>query len=165
MPSIQLTGYKLPLKAELILKNILQTAGLSSARVSDLGRTFDQQAKVIVDYYKLHGSHAARMLYGKGPGGRALDVYEAEVNEKPLQDVLHDMAEVMREQIRIERLHGGQHHLMHTSETHCVFDVAPSSISDRAAFVKAASRHPQVSRFLHPGSAPPDKVFHLEIRK
>ena len=100
MPLIQLTGEKLPPKAEQILKEILQAAGLSTARVSDLGRTFEQQAKVIVEYYKIHGSQAAKALYGRGPGGQALEVYEAEVKGKPIFEVLRHMADVMREGIR-----------------------------------------------------------------
>lgn len=144
-----LTGHKLPPRAEEVLKQILQSAGLLTACISDVGRTFDEQAQVIVSYYKQHGAIAAKSLYGNGPGGKAIAIYESESTTKPLPEVLRHMSDAMREAIRQERLHGGQHHLMHTSETHCVFDVAPSSITNHAAFVQAASTHPKVSRFLH----------------
>lgn len=163
MPLITITGHRLPPKAEAILKEILQSAGLHSARVTDTTRSFEQQAQTIVDYYKLHGSPAAKHLYASGPGGVAIDIYEKEIKSKPLTEVWRLMAASMRDAIQKERLAGGQRHLMHTSETHCVFDLAPSSIIDRQAFVREAAKHPKISRFLHPASSPPDKAFHLEI--
>ncbi len=62
MPTILLAGYRLPMKAERILKEILESAGLSSARISDTTRDFDRQAKVIVDYYNLNDAAAAKKL-------------------------------------------------------------------------------------------------------
>jgi hypothetical protein len=41
-----------------------------------------------------------------------------------------------------------------------VFDVAPSSVTDRAAFEKAVRAEPRVAKFLVP---PADPGFHLEI--
>lgn len=122
----------------------------------------NSKPKTIVDYYKLHGEAAAKRLYGSGPGGVAIGIYEKENKTAPIFDVLRKMTESMREAIRKERLSGGQKHLMHTSDTHCVFDIAPSSISNQQAFIREASQHPKVSRFLHPTSNPPDKAFHLE---
>ncbi|KAA6460329.1 hypothetical protein DYQ86_14935 [Acidobacteria bacterium AB60] len=160
-----LTGQLLPHAAANVLQEILRSAGLTTARVSDVGRTFDEQAKVLVDYYKLHGAAAAKALYGHGPGGKAIAIFEEEMKSKPMPEVLRHMSDAMRDAITKEIGHGGQKHLMHTSSTHFVFDVAPSSILNHAAFVKAASQHPKVTRFLHPHSLPPDKVFHLEVKK
>lgn len=55
MLPIQISGERLPPKADAVLKEILQAVDLTSARVSDTTRTFEQQAKTIVDYYKVHG--------------------------------------------------------------------------------------------------------------
>jgi len=48
----------------------------------------------------------------------------------------------------------------HCSDTHYVFDVAPSSIADKRAFVAAARSHEAVTRFLGP---PLDPAYHIEI--
>jgi hypothetical protein len=44
-----------------------------------------------------------------------------------------------------------------------VFDVAPSSIRDARRFVKAATAHAAVARFLKPPEDP--RAYHIEIRK
>lgn len=163
MPPIVVTGKKLPAKAEAILKEVLQAAGLVTAEVSGTSRTVAQQAQAIVDYYNKHGQKEAKKTYGTGPGGAAIEIYEKELNVKPISEVLRLMAAVIRDELTKERLSGGQKHLMHISDTHCAFDVAPSSITDREAFVREACKHPKVSRFLHPGSNPPDHAFHFEI--
>ncbi|MFM2057873.1 MAG: hypothetical protein RLY71_2258 [Pseudomonadota bacterium] len=165
MSTIHLTGEKLPPKAEAVLKEILAAAGLTSARITDVTRTFDEQAQTIVNYYKQHGEVAAKRLYGNGPGGVAVAIFEKESKTSPMFQVLKKMADSMREAIRKERLSGGQRHLMHTSDTHYVFDIAPSSIASSPSFIREASKHPKVSRFLHPASVPPDKAYHLEIPK
>jgi hypothetical protein len=50
----------------------------------------------------------------------------------------------------------------HASNTHFVFDVAPSSISNKVAFIAAVNANPSVSKFLQP---PDDPAFHIEIPK
>ena len=161
--TIVLTGKPLPAKAGRVLCEILHQAGLASAKVTSTTRSFEEQARVMVDYYLRHGAESTRTLYGSGPGGKAIAHYEAARGRLPPDALIEQMAALMREAIAKERAAGAQRHLMHTSETHCVFDVAPSSISAPEAFVRAACEHPEVSRFLHPGSDPPDPVFHIEV--
>jgi hypothetical protein len=50
----------------------------------------------------------------------------------------------------------------HISESHYVFDVAPSSITNKPAFLKAAKAHKAVTNVLEP---PADRAYHIEIRK
>src|SRR5205823_957229 len=130
-------------KAEAILKEILETAGLRSARVTNTTRSFEEQAQVMIEYYKRNGAAETRKTYGTGPGGPAIEIYEKEISSKPFAEVTNHMAKVMRDAIERERSTGGQRHLMHTSDTHCAFDVDPASVADRKAFVREAAKHPK----------------------
>jgi hypothetical protein len=165
MENIVLKGKKIPFKAEIVLKEILAKAGLSVADISDVSRTFEEQALTIIHYYSQHGAAAAKQLYGNGPGGTAIRIYEANENKLSENQTIKEMASAMKKAIDNERMYGTQKHLMHTSDSHFVFDVKPSSISNKEAFVSAVRSHPKVSRFLYPGSNPPDKAYHIEIPK
>lgn len=144
---------------------ILRSCGLNEACVTDTTRTVNEQVGAIVAYYKQNGAVAAKKLYGHGPGGNAIGIYEAKIGRNSEDEIVRMMATAIDERLKAERSSGGQRHLMHTSDTHYVFDIAPSSIFRKTAFVHAVCIHPEVTRFLHPESNPPDKAYHIEILK
>lgn len=163
---VRITGKKLPPKGNRILREILVTAGLTSAEVRETTRTCKDQAEIIVWYYNIHGAAEAKKTYGGGPGGTAIAIYEANSKSKSRPEVIALMTAAIQTGIAKERSQpGGQTHLMHVSDTHITFDVSigVKATAEKTPFVKAVSSHPEVSRFLYPGSIPPDQAYHIEI--
>jgi hypothetical protein len=64
-------------------------------------------------------------------------------------------------QSKIEEI-GPSHVAKHCSNSHYVFDVAPSSIVNPSQFVAAVKGHNAVNKFLRP---PEDPAYHIEILK
>jgi hypothetical protein len=150
---IRVTGLKLPLPAEKVLKEIIQAAGLTSARVTSVTRTPADQARIMYENIATHGIAYSYTLYGAN-GDKITKVYE-DNQTKPKKDVIALMAEKISEV-------GPSRISKHCSTTYYVFDVAPSSIAARDAFVKAVNAHPAVSKLLQP---PSDPAYHIEIPK
>src|SRR5262249_60223980 len=94
-------------------------------------------------------------LYGPA-GDQVVQVY-ADNQTKPRDIVINLMLAKIRDV-------GPTNVSMHISETHFVFDVAPSSIpvTSRPAFVNAIQAHPAVSKLIAP---PTDPAYHIEIPK
>ena len=152
---ITLTGKPLPEPAAKVLREILSAAGLATAEVTSVKRTPADQARIMCDNCDAHGVAHGKTLYGAA-GDLVVDVYAA--NQGKARDVVIALM--------LAKIHevGPSNISMHMSETHYVFDVAPSSIpaASQAAFEKAIKAHPAVSRLIPP---PKDPAYHIEIPK
>lgn len=140
-------------KARRILREILASAGLRSARVTSGGRQSADQARIMYENLQTHGVPHQKNLYGK-TGDRVIDVYDAN-KAKPRADVI-DLMKSKIDAIGCARVSN------HCSNTIEAFDVAPSSLTDKKAFEKAAKAHGEVLNVLAP---PADPAFHIEITR
>jgi hypothetical protein len=153
--AITLTGRALPAPAQKVLREILAAAGLTTAEVTSVTRTPAEQARVMYENCKALGVDHNLTLYGPA-GDRVVQVF-ADNQAKPRDAVIALMLAKILEV-------GPTNVSMHISETHFVFDVAPSSIpvASRPAFVAAIHAHPAVSKLIAP---PTDPAYHIEIPK
>lgn len=138
-----------------VLEDILRQARLEEARISSTSRSPKDQARVMFDNLERYGVKHQKRLYGR-PGDRVIDVYEREKkNGKPSTAIKAAMERAIIEL-------GPTNVSRHASDPNVlnVFDVAPSSIKDRAAFEQAVNNERRVSKFLKP---PEDPGYHLEI--
>ncbi|MDP8982459.1 MAG: hypothetical protein M3O35_17910 [Acidobacteriota bacterium] len=148
-----ITGLALEDKPRQILIAILKAAGLSAAKVTSVQRNAAEQARVMYDNLQQFGVAAQNKLYA-APGRAVIQVFAAN-QAKPRDEVIQLMTD------KINQL-GPSTVSHHASNTHFVFDVAPSSISNKAAFIAAVKANASVSKFLQP---PNDPAFHIEIPK
>ena len=148
-----ITGLALEDKPKQILTAILKAAGLKAAKVTSVQRNAAEQARVMYDNLVQFGVAAQNKLYA-APGRAVIQVF-AKNKAKPRAEVIQLMTD------KINQL-GPSTVSHHASNTHFVFDVAPSSISNKAAFIAAVKANPSVSKFLQP---PADPAFHIEIPK
>jgi hypothetical protein len=153
--TITLTGLPLPAPAANVLMEILAAAGLVTARVTSVTRTPAEQARVMYENCKALGAAHNKTLYG-AVGDQVVQVYAD--NERDARDAV--IALMLAKILEV----GPPSVSMHCSETHYVFDVAPSSIpvDSRPRFVNAIRAHPAVSKLIAP---PVDPAYHLEIPK
>lgn len=153
--AITLTGRALPAPAQKVLREILAAAGLATAEVTSVTRTPAEQARVMYENCKALGVAHNLTLYGPA-GDRVVQVF-ADNESKPRDAVIALMLAKILEV-------GPTNVSMHISETHFVFDVAPSSIpvASRPGFVAAIHAHPAVSKLIAP---PTDPAYHIEIPK
>jgi hypothetical protein len=150
---ITLTGLKLPIPAEKVLKAILHSAGLTTAQVTSVTRTAADQARIMYENIVAHDVKFSYKLYSSD-GDKVTKVYE-DNQGKPKATVLALM------EAKINEI-GPSKVSKHCSSTHYVFDVAPSSITAKDGFIKAVKGHKAVSKLLQP---PDDPAYHLEIPK
>ena len=101
------------------------------------------------------GASAQKKLYGAS-GDKVIDVYEAN-KDKPQKTLIKLM------ETKINEL-GAAKVSAHCRTTGDVFDIAPSSITDRPAFEKAVKAHSDVNvnRFHMP---PTDPSYHNVVKK
>ena len=98
----------------------------------------------------------AKDLYGSN-GDRVIDEYvAAKAAGRSATEIKRAM------QTRIRQL-GCQNVSHHCSDSYDVFDVAPSSITDSAAFRRALDRAVSASTIKMYLSPPEDPAFHIEI--
>lgn len=144
----------LTLKGKKVLAAILENAGLTKATVTSGMRTPTNQARIMYNNIKDKGASAQKKLYGAS-GDEVIDVYEAN-KDKPQGTVIKLM------EAKINEL-GAAKVSAHCRTTGDVFDVAPSSITDRPAFEKAVKAHSDVNvnRFLMP---PTDPSYHIVVK-
>ncbi|MBL9031151.1 MAG: carboxypeptidase regulatory-like domain-containing protein [Phycisphaerae bacterium] len=140
-------------KAVRVLKEILKAAGLKSAKITSGSRDAYNQARVMYDNIVEHGVDHQKNLYAAA-GDKVIDVYVAN-KDKSREEIIEAM------KAKVIEL-GPSTVSKHCSDDYDVIDVAPSSISDGPAFVKAAKAHSDVTNFLEP---PDDPAYHLEIPK
>lgn len=151
-PPPKITGAKLIPKAKRILSEILKAAGEKSAVVSSSIRTPADQARIMYDNIVRLGVAKQMGLY-KAPGRQVIQVY-VKNQSKPKNTVIKLMeAEIIKiGPIKVSK---------HLDTSGLTFDVDPFSISNGAAFVKAAKAHPEVLKVLTPSNN--DPAYHIEI--
>ena len=138
-----------------VLRDILRAAGLKSALISSTARDPANQARVMYNNLVARGVAHQKRLYAAA-GDQVIDVYAAsKAAGKNATQIKADMAAKIIEvgPTRVSR-HAADPKVL------CVFDVAPSSISDKDAFERAVGADTRVSKFLTP---PGDPGYHLEI--
>lgn len=138
-----------------VLKDILAAAGLKSAMISSTARGPADQARVMYDNLVTYGVDHQKNLYAAA-GDSIIDVYvDSKAAGKSPDEIKADMTAAIIEigPGRVSR-HAADPRILN------VFDVAPSSISDKPAFEAAVRAERRVARFLLP---PGDPGYHLEI--
>jgi len=138
-----------------VLTDILMNAGLTRVLISSTARTPADQARAMYDNLVAYGVAHQKRLYGAA-GDQVIDVYVASkaAGRSPTQ-IQQDMVEkiIAIGPTRVSR-HASDPRVLN------VFDVAPSSVSDKAAFEAAIAAEQRVSRYFFP---PDDPGYHLEI--
>ncbi len=152
-----ITGKTLPAAAQVVLQEIMDTAGVDSCEVTSVGRDPDDQARVM--YENLIGigtgqGLAAQLALYREPGQEVIQVWNVNRSKSPVV-VIGMMADKIRQL-------GPENVSHHCSTTHWVWDVGPSSVQagQHASFAAAAAAHPKVTKFLQP---PQDPAYHTEI--
>jgi len=138
-----------------VLRDILRAAGLKGALISSTARNPANQARVMYNNLVARGVAHQKKLYAAA-GDAVIDVYAAsKAAGKNAAQIKADMEAKIIEvgPTRVSR-HAADPKVL------CVFDVAPSSISDKAAFEMAVKADTRVAKFLTP---PGDPGYHLEI--
>lgn len=138
-----------------VLEDILQAAGLNGAVVSSTARTPADQARIMFNNIESHGVAAQKKLYGAA-GDAVIDEY---VKAKKAKKTPAEIRAAMEAKIIAIGPTKVSHHTADPSVL-CVFDVAPSSITNKAAFEKAVRADKRVRKFITP---PLDPGYHLEI--
>jgi hypothetical protein len=149
-------GVNVSANAVRVLKAILRAAGLSSATITSGRRDASEQARVMYNLIEANGVAYAKDLYGSN-GDKVIDVY---ASRKAARNSADEIKSAMRSKI-IEL--GPSNVSLHASESHDVFDVAPSSIANSDAFRRALDSSlaaGAISRYIPP---PGDPAFHIEI--
>ena len=138
-----------------VVQDILRAAKLKRALVSSTSRQPKDQARVMYDNCERHGAEHGKGLYAAA-GDKVIDVY---VEQKRAGKAPDDVKRAMEEKIREL---GPTNVSRHASDPHKlnVFDIAPSSITDKVAFEHAVQGDTRVAFFLTP---PKDPGYHLEI--
>ncbi len=138
-----------------VLKEIVAAAGLKSALISSTSRTPADQARVMFNNLEKYGVAHQKALYGRSDDS-VIDVYaRSKAAGKTSDQIKADMETKIKEvgPTNVSR-HTGDPNVLN------VFDVAPSSITDKVAFEKAVKADTRVTKFLVP---PQDPGYHLEI--
>jgi len=138
-----------------ILEDILRNAGLKSATISSTARTPADQARVMYDNLEAEGVAKQKKLYAAA-GDEVIDVYASSKAAGKTPSQIKAAMEAKIIQIGPTQV---SHHASDPNVLN-VFDVAPSSVTDKKAFENAVASENRVSKFLLP---PNDPGYHLEI--
>jgi hypothetical protein len=138
-----------------VLRDIMRSAKLKRALVSSTARSPFDQARVMFNNCEQHGADSQKKLYGRA-GDQVIDVYVAAKAGGKAPDAVKLAMETKIKEI------GPTSVSRHASDPNRlnVFDVAPSSITDKVAFEHAVKADTRVAYFLVP---PTDPGYHLEI--
>ena len=139
----------------LVLEDILQKAGLTSATISSTARTPADQARVMFNNIEATSVAKQKQLYAAA-GDLVIDEY---VKAKKAGKTPVEIKAAMEAKINEIGPTKISHHAADPNVL-CVFDVAPSSIAKKAAFEKAVTADKRVKKFIKP---PLDPGYHLEI--
>lgn len=164
--SVRIGGVKIPDKASHFVTKILAATEMTSARISRAADTPMGQAQSMYNNAKdpRAGVASQRRLYGH-IGDSALDVYEANVNFLPKDEVVKLMAQAIES--GIQKAGPDRNEMQHIQSSSIVFDIAISSIShpDRfeAELKLEKERNPDLIRYFGPRTSDP-KSFHIELK-
>jgi len=138
-----------------VLTDILNAAGLAKVTISSTSRLPADQARVMYINLEQQGIDAQLRLY-KQPGRDVIEVYRQ--GKQDGKDAATIQALMTAEIVRL----GPTTVSRHASDPKIlnVFDVAPSSVTNRPAFEAAVRAEKRVTKFLLP---PNDPGYHLEI--
>ena len=142
-----------------VLTDILRAAGLDACLVTSTSRTPADQARIMFGNITSKGVQSQMKLYA-APGRAVVQTYVQAKNAGKSKDQI--IAAMLA---KINALGPGtvSHHCADPAKLNVV-DVAPSSVANQGAFVKAvnaAKAKGTVSKFLTPGNS--DPAFHIEI--
>jgi N-acetylmuramoyl-L-alanine amidase len=138
-----------------IVIDVMRKAGLAHLVISSTSRSPADQARVMFNNLERFGIDHQKALYGAA-GDQVIEVYRRAKRDG------QSAAEIKRlmtnEIVRV----GPTRVSRHASDPNVlnVFDVAPSSVSRRAAFEQAVRADRRVAKFIVP---PSDPGYHLEI--
>ena len=144
-----------PAYAQRVLTDIVRAAGLTQILVSSTQRSPADQARVMFNNCRQFGPQSQLDLYGS-VGDRVLKVYiDSTAAGRTDAQIMADME---RKIIEL----GPPNVSRHTADPNvlAVIDIAPSSVTDKAAFERAVKADSRVSLFLQP---PLDPAYHVEI--
>jgi hypothetical protein len=138
-----------------VLSDIMRLAGITQVVISSTSRRPEEQARVMFDNLERFGVAHQKALYGPS-GDRVIEVYQQA--KRASRDAATIKALMAQEIVRI----GPTRVSRHASDPNVlnVFDVAPSSVTRRAAFEQAVRSDQRVTKFIVP---PTDPGYHLEI--
>jgi len=142
-----------------VLQDALKKSDNSSTTISSTARTPADQARIMYNNLKTAGVAEQKRLYGKF-GDQVIDVYESStIAGKTKDQILQDMVS------KINNI-GPTNVSKHLSDPNVlqVIDVAPSSITNKTAFVEALTAlkaEGRVSNFFTPLDG--DPAYHIEI--
>lgn len=139
-----------------VLKSILTTSGLQSATITSTARTVEDQARIMYDNCLTFGSANQKALYATS-GDQVIDVFITGVtNGNNKEQIITNMAAKINElgPSTVSR------HINADPGNMSVFDVAPSTIANKLAFIAASKSNTSVTKFLEP---PNDPAYHFEI--
>lgn len=142
------------------LKEICSSACIGSVKVTSTARTASDQARVMYEMIQSKGVKYTKDLYGAS-GKKVVEVFEESEKGKLSAD---ETKAAMLKKINELGPSNVSHHVVSENSKICVFDVAPSSISDAEAkkrFVKETKAHKSVVKFFEP---PADPAYHLEVQ-
>ena len=157
--TLTIRGDEIPLPAQKVLREIMYDTGITDARITSTFRTPPHQVRAMAGFIHRHGVPAAYRLYG--PEGDSIIASYAEHAHVSREQRRQAMLDVLLRVLPRAHANG---RLMHTQDTHFVFDVAVRSIpkDKHEAFARSARVHPCVLRFL--GFEEGEKgAFHLEV--
>lgn len=138
-----------------VLEDILTAAGLTSCIISSTARNPTDQARVMFNNIVATSVAAQKKLYAAA-GDLVIDEF---VKAKAAGKTSTEIKAAMEAKINEIGPTKVSHHAADPNVL-CVFDVAPSSITNKSAFEKAVRKDKRVSKFLLP---PDDPGYHLEI--
>lgn len=138
-----------------VLEDILIAAKLGGALISSTARTPSEQARVMFNNIEATSVAAQKKLYAAA-GDAVIDEYVAAKKAKKTPVEIKAAMEAKIIAIGPTKI---SHHAADPNVL-CVFDVAPSSVTNKSAFEKAVRADKRVSKFLTP---PLDPGYHLEI--
>ena len=138
-----------------VLEDILGAAKLTSCIISSTARSPTDQARVMYNNIIATSVQKQKKLYAAA-GDAVIDEY---VKAKAAGKTPTEIKAAM--EVKINEI-GPTKVSHHASDPNvlCVFDVAPSSIANKAAFEKAVRADKRVIKFITP---PDDPGYHLEI--
>ena len=139
----------------LVLEDILQKAGLTSALISSTARPPSEQARVMFNNIVATSVAKQKQLYAAA-GDLVIDEY---VKAKKAGKTEVEIKAAMEAKINQVGPTKVSHHAADPNVL-CVFDVAPSSIAKKQAFERAVRADKRVKKFITP---PLDPGYHLEI--
>jgi len=138
-----------------VLEDILGAAKLTSCIISSTARSPTDQARVMFNNIVATSVARQKKLYAAA-GDAVIDEY---VKAKAAKKTPTEIKAAMEAKINEIGPTKVSHHASDPNVL-CVFDVAPSSIGNKAAFEKAVRADKRVSKFITP---PDDPGYHLEI--